>query len=699
MMMQSNGKGLGPNAVIWAIAVALAGCAAEDEPDTGNARNDDEFEDLLFDVTVARAYPADAAVHESPLAATLNPCQSTLHIAFSDGDYDDLDVEYRDTEAPVLRLSHESGDEVTFDGGTFLSQSVVFDLDTDVVQDMAAGPWSAQVLIDDDVVARVPAITRVATGDANLDGNVGSDDLVAIFQGGLYEADGEASWSTGDFTCDGRASTADLVAMYQAREGVVYESGPYVGPADEDAWRDEEGRWVVTDYQCWLVGYGAEEPLLRTPSQSNTVRDRLDYSGMSIDRQCSEPSWEPFDVAEAEEGGSSMVFYDARVSSFVTSACAWGGSTTEWANEDLATVAESWSGGHATITSEGNAARDVRLVCEPFYNTIDDVYGERFGDKETCTLDIRGEGKGKAFAYAKSVEEDYEVVGEEDATALASAKAESELLLEFPNLSAVGDLELGGSDAAPPGLRAKGTAVADANGRDEARILSGENAKCRVGVEGGIGKKPSIYGQCFVEVNGSEAYQLVSDAIESFSFEGEEVTTVTHVGWVEDPQNSSESAKQLVHQKEISIVPAELGPVSGKKLGRLRVMSTQTATSNSTTADDLIIASEATGRAEGSLSITVAFPNPEFPDEFYDWVPDVQDAWEQANSPSRCKVGLGHRNFDGLAPTGPEPKDENFVLRDRGRKITVGVGDFDRRYWIGRDGQTVQSYAERFGVW
>lgn len=60
-------------------------------------------------------------------------------------------------------------------------------------------------------------------GDANLDGEFNSGDLVAVFEAGKYEQDVVASWSEGDWDADGRFGTGDLVAAFQ--DG-GYEQGP-----------------------------------------------------------------------------------------------------------------------------------------------------------------------------------------------------------------------------------------------------------------------------------------------------------------------------------------------------------------------------------------------------------------------------------------------------------------------------------------
>jgi hypothetical protein len=60
-------------------------------------------------------------------------------------------------------------------------------------------------------------------GDANLDKEFNSSDLVSVLASGTYEADVAAVWSTGDFNGDGRANSGDLVA---ALADGGYELGP-----------------------------------------------------------------------------------------------------------------------------------------------------------------------------------------------------------------------------------------------------------------------------------------------------------------------------------------------------------------------------------------------------------------------------------------------------------------------------------------
>jgi hypothetical protein len=67
-------------------------------------------------------------------------------------------------------------------------------------------------------------------GDANLDLNFDTGDLVQIFQAGQYEDDvvANSTWATGDWNADGEFTSSDLVVAFQ--DG-GYEQGPRVGIA------------------------------------------------------------------------------------------------------------------------------------------------------------------------------------------------------------------------------------------------------------------------------------------------------------------------------------------------------------------------------------------------------------------------------------------------------------------------------------
>jgi phospholipase/lecithinase/hemolysin len=65
-------------------------------------------------------------------------------------------------------------------------------------------------------------------GDANLDGEFNSTDLVDVLAAGTYETDADAGWSTGDFNGSGRFDSADLI---DALADGGYEQGPLASAA------------------------------------------------------------------------------------------------------------------------------------------------------------------------------------------------------------------------------------------------------------------------------------------------------------------------------------------------------------------------------------------------------------------------------------------------------------------------------------
>lgn len=69
----------------------------------------------------------------------------------------------------------------------------------------------------------ITSIRETWFGDANLDGEFNSGDLVAVFQAGKFELDQDADWKEGDWDGDQRFGTGDLVAAFQ--DG-GFEQGP-----------------------------------------------------------------------------------------------------------------------------------------------------------------------------------------------------------------------------------------------------------------------------------------------------------------------------------------------------------------------------------------------------------------------------------------------------------------------------------------
>jgi hypothetical protein len=100
----------------------------------------------------------------------------------------------------------------------------------DLTGQVASGANSAAHDLNDDALVNasdigvwVKDLYNSWIGDANLDGEFNSSDLVSVLASGTYEADVDSVWSTGDFNGDARTNSSDLVA---ALADGGYEMGP-----------------------------------------------------------------------------------------------------------------------------------------------------------------------------------------------------------------------------------------------------------------------------------------------------------------------------------------------------------------------------------------------------------------------------------------------------------------------------------------
>jgi hypothetical protein len=129
--------------------------------------------------------------------------------------------------AYVLSLT-EGGGGLTgdFNNDGVLDAADIDDLTTQVVggSNPAAYDLNADALVNSvDMSVWVKDLFNSWIGDANLDGQFNSGDLVSVLASGTYEADIDSVWTTGDFTGDGRTDSSDLVA---ALADGGYEAGP-----------------------------------------------------------------------------------------------------------------------------------------------------------------------------------------------------------------------------------------------------------------------------------------------------------------------------------------------------------------------------------------------------------------------------------------------------------------------------------------
>jgi hypothetical protein len=129
--------------------------------------------------------------------------------------------------ADLKFLGEFSGEVVgDFNGSGALDAADIDDLTAQSAggQNPAAYDLNSDALVNDgDVGVWVRDLYNTWIGDANLDGEFNSSDLVTVLSSGTYEADVNSVWSTGDFNGDGRTNSGDLVA---ALSDGGYEAGP-----------------------------------------------------------------------------------------------------------------------------------------------------------------------------------------------------------------------------------------------------------------------------------------------------------------------------------------------------------------------------------------------------------------------------------------------------------------------------------------
>ena len=111
----------------------------------------------------------------------------------------------------------EDGD-MNFDGSV---DSTDVDLQMEAIREYPKATFhdldfSGQV-DDDDLSYLIKTTLNTWFGDANLDGEFNSADLVLVFQAGHYEdrVDGNSGWVEGDWNADGDFTTSDLTVAFQ----------------------------------------------------------------------------------------------------------------------------------------------------------------------------------------------------------------------------------------------------------------------------------------------------------------------------------------------------------------------------------------------------------------------------------------------------------------------------------------------------
>jgi hypothetical protein len=153
-----------------------------------------------------------------------------------DGMLDDLGMWHRALSDVEIKLIFDNGTagmpiiggvvDGDFNGNGVLDAPDIDDLSGQSAEGIhpAAYDLNADALVDSaDIEVWVRELFHSWMGDADLDGQFSSTDLVTVLASGSYEADIDSAWSTGDFNGDRRTNSTDLVV---ALADGGYEAGP-----------------------------------------------------------------------------------------------------------------------------------------------------------------------------------------------------------------------------------------------------------------------------------------------------------------------------------------------------------------------------------------------------------------------------------------------------------------------------------------
>ena len=145
----------------------------------------------------------------------------------TEGSYDEFRIYDYSLDKNQVLGNYEAGPEVINIGGgglrgDFDNNGVLDAADVNQLATQSAGGAnnSAYDLTGDSLVdgndlkewIRADDIKKSWVGDANLDGQFNTSDLVTVLTAGKYETGAVAVWTEGDFTGDGLFTTSDLVA-------------------------------------------------------------------------------------------------------------------------------------------------------------------------------------------------------------------------------------------------------------------------------------------------------------------------------------------------------------------------------------------------------------------------------------------------------------------------------------------------------
>ena len=192
-------------------------------PSTGNfwivGQNSTETSDSLLQITpslqvVSRIDLKENYGFDGAEGVAIDPTTNQIYVGFEEA-------------ATIAVFQLPSGVVGDFDGNGVLNAADIDMLTVELLEGERQNDWfdaNADGDVDEiDRTAWVAELANTFSGDANLDGEFNSGDLVHVFQSGKFELDVNASWAEGDWNGDRRFDSSDLVLAFQ--DG-GYELGP-----------------------------------------------------------------------------------------------------------------------------------------------------------------------------------------------------------------------------------------------------------------------------------------------------------------------------------------------------------------------------------------------------------------------------------------------------------------------------------------
>ncbi len=168
-----------------------------------------------------------------------------------DADPDSQYATWESDSLPIIQFVFTSGVKGDFNGDNVLDSEDIDLLTTAVVMtptDLTFDLNDDEVVTDADVEVWVKNLRKTWVGDANVDGEFNTKDLVDVLTVGKYETGEFAVWSEGDWNADGKFGTSDFVAA-------LIDGGYDLGERNEVAAVPEPGAWVLclvaTGLCCW----------------------------------------------------------------------------------------------------------------------------------------------------------------------------------------------------------------------------------------------------------------------------------------------------------------------------------------------------------------------------------------------------------------------------------------------------------------